>query len=240
MPAQPPTPPRFERLQRAPERSSGSILGLLASLAAILGILVGVVFFREVERVDADQAPRMHMAAAPEADPVPSAPPPSPPPPDRVPERAPPPPPPTSEPVEQQAQAVAPTPSRRAPRVGRTSWLQSHRGYETAMAERDATGWPVLVYVSTTWCPYCRELDANLWRNGQVDRYIAGAFIRVHIDPDTTPTDAALVRALGVDGFPAILVLRPATTQFARVSGQESAGRARSAASFIADLRRFE
>ena len=91
-------------------------------------------------------------------------------------------------------------------------------GLPAALAKAKATGKPVLVDVSATWCGPCQKLAAS-FRDPQVAAAVQRGFVAVNVDADA---DAATARKYKVSGLPTLLVLAADGTELARASGHRS------------------
>ncbi len=74
-----------------------------------------------------------------------------------------------------------------------TAWQSGPEGYQAAV---DA-GQPTLVYFSTDWCHYCKNLDRNVLHDPSVDAALAGV-ARVRVNPESsTPASSLYQRFRG-------------------------------------------
>ncbi len=87
---------------------------------------------------------------------------------------------------------------------------------QAALQEAQQSGRPLLVYVGTESCVFCRKLEWTTWSDERVSRTIGSGFVPLHIDGQR---DAELARQLGVKGFPAVIVVSPAGKAVGRVDG---------------------
>jgi len=75
---------------------------------------------------------------------------------------------------------------------------------------------PLLIYVGADFCGYCRKLERTTWVDDGVARVVDAGYVPLEIDGQR---DAALVRQLGVRGFPAVIVLSSEGKIVGRVDG---------------------
>jgi thiol-disulfide isomerase/thioredoxin len=128
--------------------------------------------------------------------------------------------PPTAVATPQNSPSSAPTPEPSAAPdafVETFEWYQDADGYRRAREDSTASGRPMVVYVYTDWCPYCREFEREILDTLVVKTYLR-AFPKVKVNPEANRASEQVKDALGVDGFPTFLVLNPATRGIARVS----------------------
>lgn len=76
---------------------------------------------------------------------------------------------------------------------------------DEAQARSAASGRPVLVYATASWCPPCRGFKANTLSREDVAGAITAGFEPVYLDIDHSPREA---RSLHVMAVPTIMVLK--------------------------------
>ena len=108
----------------------------------------------------------------------------------------------------------APVPADQLP-----AWRES---YSVALAEAKATGLPVLIDFTASWCPPCRVMEHDVWPDPRVREAIAGRVIPVQVDIDD-PQSAVATRQHEVSGIPTILIVDGAGNELTR-GGFMSAG----------------
>lgn len=64
-------------------------------------------------------------------------------------------------------------------------WLDWNTGYEKATKE----GKIVLVDAYTTWCGWCKKMDADTYDNAEVAKYINQYFVPVKFNPEVANTN---------------------------------------------------
>lgn len=97
--------------------------------------------------------------------------------------------------------------------AGEIAW---RRVPHAAQQEARQSGRPLLIYVGADFCSYCRKLERTAWVDDGVTRVVDAGFVPLEIDGQR---DAAIVRQLGVRGFPAVIVLSPEGRLVGRVDG---------------------
>ncbi|MEO1617700.1 MAG: thioredoxin family protein [Planctomycetota bacterium] len=87
---------------------------------------------------------------------------------------------------------------------------QAEIAWETSpanvIAKSRESGKPILVFVSARWCHYCQKMKQDTWADPRVDVAVSQGFETLVLDGDQ---DSALVRPLGLRGFPATLIYTP-------------------------------
>lgn len=107
-------------------------------------------------------------------------------------------------------------------------WYEDARGYEQAMAVRNDTGKPVMVYFHTTWCGFCKAIDRDVFSTAEFSqRY--GSMLKVRINPESGRDEGAIATRYLVRGYPSVFVVTPDGTRKPIVGYRD-------AASFYADL----
>lgn len=90
---------------------------------------------------------------------------------------------------------------------------------------------PVLVFVTSASCPYCKMMREQTLRSMPVAREIGANFIPLRIERGTNPT---LEKQLAVKAYPTMVVLRGDKTEVGRMAGFIQAPQ------FIGNLKRIE
>src|SRR5206468_5244470 len=83
--------------------------------------------------------------------------------------------------------------------------LDGASGYSRALERHQRAGAPMLVYVGTAWCHFCRQFEAEVLSSGRVQEFL-GPFAKAKVDPDTGPEESHVAATLGARGYPTILV----------------------------------
>lgn len=115
-----------------------------------------------------------------------------------------------------------------------------HTSYDTAMAEAESRGLPVLVlFTGSDWCPHCRTLEKNVIDTPLFREAIGERVVLLMIDlPREGITEAVRVERskvcikYGVRSFPAVVVLGPDGAKLAEKKGYQG----QSAQSWVAEV----
>ena len=87
--------------------------------------------------------------------------------------------------------------------VAEISW---HASPKATIAAARESGKPILVFVSTQWCHYCKKMDKETWADPVVSAVVSANFETLLLDGDR---DARIVNRLGLRGYPATLLYTP-------------------------------
>lgn len=99
-----------------------------------------------------------------------------------------------------------------APQENRGVVTAAWRGAEDldlAIEEQNATGAPLLIYVYTDWCPYCRAFDRSVLPDPELTDYLSEEIVKVRINPDNSKDERLLADRLGVTGYPSFYLVSP-------------------------------
>lgn len=94
-----------------------------------------------------------------------------------------------------------------APADRPVAWQTAEQGLGPAQQLAARDGRPLLVYVYTDWCRYCRELEANWLQHPDADRILARSVVRVRVNPERSDTERAISREFGVRSYPTLLLV---------------------------------
>ncbi len=78
--------------------------------------------------------------------------------------------------------------------------------YATALDESKASGKPVLVVFSASWCPPCKEMKLRVWPDVDVAAAVEADFVPIYVDVDVKQY-GPVVERYKVRSIPSILIL---------------------------------
>lgn len=87
--------------------------------------------------------------------------------------------------------------------------------YDAAVKQARQTGRPVAIIFSTTWCGWCRRLEAETLSNSKV-KDLQSKFIFVEVDGDK---EKGLVRKYGIEGYPSTVFIDKSEKQLGSIVG---------------------
>jgi thiol-disulfide isomerase/thioredoxin len=87
-----------------------------------------------------------------------------------------------------------------------------------AMQRAAAAGRWLLVDATAAWCPPCKQMDRNTWRDGAVVAWVDGHALAVQVDVDV---EEELAAKLEIRSMPTVIAFRDGTEQD-RISGYRS------------------
>ncbi len=79
-------------------------------------------------------------------------------------------------------------------------------GYEAGMAQAKAQGKPAMLFVTTTWCGWCKKLAAESFHDNEIREMLSKHFVCVIVDGDTEQSTTA---KFGVRGYPHVIFVQP-------------------------------
>lgn len=100
---------------------------------------------------------------------------------------------------------------------------------DAARAESQQSNRPLMLFVTSSHCPYCVKMQNETFRNAAVIAELNEHFIPVQIDRGTQPT---LERKLGVRLYPTIVIVDDADVEVRRLTGFTASG------AFVATLQK--
>ena len=106
------------------------------------------------------------------------------------------------------------------------------RGWDRGLEEAKNTERPVLVDVVTSWCGWCKRMDADVYSRPEVREYLAKKFVTVRIDAEAADparyegkalTSRTLAARFGVNGYPTTVFLSSSGDHPVSVPGYQKA-----------------
>lgn len=90
---------------------------------------------------------------------------------------------------------------------------------ERAFAEASQEGLPVLVFLYTDWCTYCRQMDQTTFSDPVVIRQMSNSYIWLRLNAETDPFGIRMQQRFLVSGFPTLLILDSRGREIDRLQG---------------------
>jgi hypothetical protein len=90
-----------------------------------------------------------------------------------------------------------------------SSWHDGAAGFGRAEREQSLVQAPMLVYVFTDWCPYCKGFEREVLGDSDVDRYLRSRVIKVRVNPELGAGEEAVKHRLQARGYPSIYLVLP-------------------------------
>lgn len=116
--------------------------------------------------------------------------------------------------------------------------------FEQGSAEAQRTGKKLLVDVYTTWCGWCKKMDANTYGSSSVASYLKDHYILVKLNAESDSpltykrekySEKEFARAFGVNGYPTTLFLKSNGDPITKYPGYADASKFRDIVSYIAE-----
>ncbi|MFH0985598.1 MAG: thioredoxin family protein [Candidatus Omnitrophota bacterium] len=96
-------------------------------------------------------------------------------------------------------------------------WYQGASGYDQAVVEYKSTHKPMVVYMTTAWCPYCRKFEKEVLSSPLV-RDAMKDMIKVMINPESGIREDDLASQYRIRGFPSFFLHLPQSSAVVRLS----------------------
>ena len=85
-----------------------------------------------------------------------------------------------------------------------SKWYSGHADYIETTKLSDQYETPILIYMRTDWCQYCKEFESKLLTDSDVNEQLT-KFIKIKINPDNSDQDKQLYKRLNGSGFPTLM-----------------------------------
>ena len=96
-------------------------------------------------------------------------------------------------------------------------WYKGTSGYAKGLEEYRKTKKPMIVYVSVSWCPYCRKLENGNLSSPAVQNYLKD-MIKVNINPESSEQENELASRYGVRGYPSFYLHPPQPSRTVQIN----------------------
>jgi uncharacterized protein YyaL (SSP411 family) len=100
-----------------------------------------------------------------------------------------------------------------SPPVPQICWVHSQ---DMAMSRARQLHLPILIFVTSDSCMYCRKMEREVWSNPQIITMVEKGFIPLALNAER---DAKIVDALGIRAFPTTLLFTEDATFITRATG---------------------
>lgn len=95
-------------------------------------------------------------------------------------------------------------------------WTHDH---ESAFEEAEKTDQPVLVYLYTDWCTYCRQMEATTLKDPRVVRNLTNQFVLLKLNAEEDPEGIRYREEFQVFAYPTFLLMTPDQMEIDRLQG---------------------
>lgn len=99
------------------------------------------------------------------------------------------------------------------------------RDYRAALDSAESRNQPVLAYLFTDWCGYCRRMEAETFTDASLIQEMASRYVWLKLNAEKDSDGIALRRKFAISGYPAILILDSSGEELERVQGYVPAKR---------------
>ncbi|QDV70324.1 Disulfide bond reductase DsbH precursor [Rosistilla carotiformis] len=79
-------------------------------------------------------------------------------------------------------------------------------GYDEGLAKAQAEGRPAMIFLTTTWCKWCKRMSATCLQDPEIRGLLEQNFVLVLVDGDQ---ESAVKRKLKNTGYPHIVFISP-------------------------------
>lgn len=87
-----------------------------------------------------------------------------------------------------------------------TSMIDWRGDLDSALAEVETSGKPLLLVFSASWCPPCIVMKHDVWPDAEVSHAVNRGYVPLHVDVDD-PANSALAARYDIRGIPAVLII---------------------------------
>ncbi len=96
---------------------------------------------------------------------------------------------------------------------------------EAARRLSKSAGKPMLLYLYTDWCGFCKQMDETTLRDPLITRQMAPGYVWVRLDAEKDPAGQLLHAELGINGYPTIVLYDPEGREIDRMEGYYEAAK---------------
>ena len=103
----------------------------------------------------------------------------------------------------------------------RLPWIRS---YEQALQQARLEDKPILAYLFTDWCGYCKKMEAETFTDEAVIDEMSDNYVWLKLNAETDEEGRRLQERFNITGYPGLLLLDGAGQEMGRISGFVPAG----------------
>jgi thiol:disulfide interchange protein len=89
----------------------------------------------------------------------------------------------------------------------------------SALQQARSESKPLLVFLYTDWCTYCKQMDGKTFADPGVIDELGQRFVWLRLNAETDSQGIEMQRRFGITGFPTILFLDPSGRELDRIAG---------------------
>jgi thiol:disulfide interchange protein len=90
---------------------------------------------------------------------------------------------------------------------------------ERAFSEAAEEDLPVLVFLYTDWCTYCRQMDQTTFSDPEVVNRMSTDYVWLRLNAETDPYGVRMQQRFLISGFPTLLILDSSGREIDRLQG---------------------
>lgn len=91
-------------------------------------------------------------------------------------------------------------------------WYINKPGYDRAQIAQQKTKLPMLVYIFASWCPHCKEFNANILSQPSVQRFLS-QYPHVKVEPEHGDAERHIMDDYKAPGYPSFYVVSATGTR---------------------------
>lgn len=105
-------------------------------------------------------------------------------------------------------------------RYNSTIWYNGTIGYYDAKIAADNNNAPMLIYLYTDWCQYCRRLEDDVLSSKKFKETFS-SFVKVKMNPERNSTAEGIMKITNSNAYPTMLFKRTKSERLLRVGFYE-------------------